>query len=150
MRDHYDRREFGDGSPLRLVVARRVSRRSLRPAPLRLLFVATLWACAQGGGESRAGAEISPFAEDALIAGKVLQNSTACQVDATCYLQIEFADTTVVALYGTGERPAPACPISREVSDTAFQVGLGELISVVVSTCDSDGYYLRRLDRSGA
>jgi hypothetical protein len=68
-------------------------------------------------------------------------------VDAICYLRIEFADTSIVALYGTGERPAPACEISREVSDAAFLVQAGEVIDVVISRCASEGHYIRRLVR---
>ena len=90
----------------------------------------------------------SAFAEDALISGVVLENVTACEVDAACYLRIEFADTAVVALYGTGERPAPACAISAEVSNAGFAVRPGEVVDVVISRCAEEGYHLRRLVRA--
>lgn len=90
----------------------------------------------------------SPFTAYALISGVVLENVTACEVDAACFLLIEFADTSVVALYGTGERPAPACDMSTEVSDAAFQVQPGEVVDVVISTCGAEGYYLQRLVRA--
>jgi hypothetical protein len=108
----------------------------------------TLCACAPTGAGSAGDAEISHFVEDSLITGNVLENSTACEVDAVCYLRIEFADTSIVALYGTGERPAPACEISQDVSDVAFHISPDEIIAVVVSKCGPDRYYVRRLDRS--
>jgi len=112
-----------------------------------LLFVIAASGCAAPGEGPWDGAELSRFAEDVLISGRVLENSTACIVDAVCYLRIEFADTSMVALYGTGERPAPLCEISREVSDVAFQVQPGEVISVVVSKCPPQRHYLRQLVR---
>jgi hypothetical protein len=113
---------------------------------VRRVFAVALCACAPAGGGSASDVEITTFVEDVLISGKVLQNSTACEVDAACYLRIEFADTSIVALYGTGERPALACEISRDVSDRAFQTPAGQMIAVVISQCGSDGYYLRQLD----
>jgi hypothetical protein len=68
-------------------------------------------------------------------------------VDAVCHLRIEFADTTLVALYGTSERPAPASEIPLEVSDAAFRVEPGDAIDVVLSMCASEGRYIRRLVR---
>ena len=112
-----------------------------------LVFAIAMAGCAAIGRDSTQGADFTQFAEDTLISGKVLENSTACVVDAICYLRIEFADTSIVALYGTGERPAPACQISREVSDAAFLVQPGEVIDVVISRCASEGYYIRRLVR---
>lgn len=82
-------------------------------------------ACGRFGQEAPEAA--ASFAEDSVISGVVAENVTACEVDAACYLRIEFADTTVVALYGTGERPAPPCEMSVEVSDTAFRVQPGEV-----------------------
>lgn len=110
------------------------------------MLVVALAACAPNGPDSTQNA--SPFAEDTLISGVVRENSTACEVDAACYLRIEFADTSVVALYGTGERPAPACAISVEVSNAAFPVQPGEVVDVVISRCAEEGYYLRRLVRA--
>lgn len=120
---------------------------SLARVSVWLFFVAVASGCAGSGERPRDGPELSEFAEDALISGRVVENSTACVVDAVCYLRIEFADTLMVALYGTGERPAPGCEISREVSDLAFEAQPGEVISVVVSKCDSDRHYMRELVR---
>lgn len=109
------------------------------------VFATALAGCAAIGQDSTRDAD--QFAEDTLISGKVLENSTACEVDAVCYLRIEFADTSIVALYGAGERPVPACTVSREVSDAAFPVQPGEVIDVVISRCASQGHYMRRLVR---
>lgn len=80
------------------------------------------------------------------MAGSI-ENVPACRVDAVCYLRLEFADTTVVAHYGWGERPAPPCEIPPEVSDEAFRVEAGDVVDVVVSMCDAEGPYLRRIAR---
>ena len=114
--------------------------------PVRVLGMGLTFAVAAAGcvapGEEGGRTPPDPFAEDVLIAGRVLENSTACEVDAVCFLRIEFADASVVALYGTGERPAPPCEISRDVSDAAFPVQNGEVISVVISRCADEGYYI--------
>ena len=89
--------------------------------------------------------EATSFSENQLTTGRVVENSTACEVDAVCYLRIEFADTSIVAMYGTGERPPPPCSVSTEVSNTAFPPQQGDLVHVVISKCGADGYYLRRL-----
>ena len=109
------------------------------------VFATALAGCAAIGQDSTR--DVALFAEDTLISGEVLENSTACEVDATCYLRIEFADTSIVVLYGGGERPFPACTVSREVSDAAFLVQSGEVIDVVISRCASQGHYMRRLVR---
>ena len=114
---------------------------------VRLLLALALSACGSAGGNADDDPELSPFIEGTLISGRVLENSTACVVDALCYLRIEFADTTIVAIYGTGERPAPRCEITAEVSDAAFQIESGEVIDVVVSVCAFEGHYLRRILR---
>ena len=101
--------------------------------------------CASPGPDPDRG--LSTFMEDTTVSGVVLENVTACEVDAVCYLRIGFADTTVVALYGTGERPAPPCEISREVSDVAFPLREGEGIEVVISRCGDEGLYMRELGR---
>ena len=124
--------------------------RLVRPTTLALACATILVACSSGSTGSKSDAVLSPFVEDTPISGRVLENSTACEVDAACYLRIEFADTSLVALYGTGERPAPECEMSREVSNVGFQVEPGEIVTVVVSMCGSDGYYLRELDRDAA
>jgi hypothetical protein len=115
-----------------------------------LTLAATAMACSSGGTGSRGNPELSPFAEDVPIYGRVLENSAACEVDAVCHLRIAFADTSLVALYGTGERSAPECEISREVSDVAFQLSPDDIITVVVSKCGSDGFYVRELERGVA
>ena len=117
----------------------------IRHAPVWPVFAAALAGCAPTGRDSTY--HPSAFAEDALISGVVLENVRACEVDAACYLRIEFADTAVVALYGTGKRPAPACAISVEVSNAAFPVRTGEVVDVVISRCADEGYHLRRLVR---
>ena len=114
-----------------------------RPVAVGLLFALALSACGSAGGNADDDPELSPFVEGTLISGRVLENSTACVVDALCYLRIEFADTTIVALYGTGERPAPQCEITSEVSDAAFQIESGEIVEVVVSVCAFEGHYLQ-------
>jgi len=107
------------------------------------ISVFILTACGQVGQDSMRAS--STFVEDTLISGIVLENVTACEVDATCYLRIEFADTAIVALYGTGERPALPCPTTVEVSNAAFAVRPHETVEVVISRCAKEGYYLRRL-----
>ena len=90
-------------------------------------------------------AMISAFEEGAISSGRVIENSTACEVDAVCYLRIEFADTTIAAVYGTGERPAPYCEISMDVSNLAFRVPVGARVDVVVSRCRTEGLYLSEI-----
>lgn len=87
----------------------------------------------------------SLFVEDVMISGRVLENVTACEVDAVCFLRIQFADTSVLALYGTGERPPPPCTMSTEVSDTAFGARPRDVISVVISRCGDEGHYIRQI-----
>lgn len=99
-------------------------------------------------GPGQDGLELSPFAEDVLSSGSVLENSTACVVDAVCYLRIEFADASIVAVYGSGERPANDCRTPSAVSDVAFQVEDGDRVDVVVSRCSAVGYFLRQLART--
>ena len=93
------------------------------------------------------GPKLSAFVEDSVLTGRVLENGTDCVVDAVCYLRIEFADSSIVALYGTGERPTASCQVSRRVSDAAFNVERGEIVEAVVSGCGPEGRFLRRLTR---
>ncbi len=93
------------------------------------------------------GRVLSAFAADVLSTGRVLENSTACVVDAVCHLRIEFADTSIVAVYGSGERPASACETPPDVSNVAFEAEAGDLVEVVISTCASGGHYVRQLTR---
>ena len=88
---------------------------------------------------------LSQFALDEPATGRVLENITACVVDATCLLRIEFADTVVEAVYGAGERPAPACVIPREVSDSAFAAEQGDIIEAELTDCPGEGYVLQGL-----
>lgn len=112
---------------------------------LALVLGLGIVACASAGGDPDDDSELSRFEEGSPVTGRVVENSTACEVDASCYLRIEFADTTVAALYGTGERPAPPCTMSVEVSDVAFGVGPGDLVEVVISPCGSEGRYIERI-----
>lgn len=81
-------------------------------------------------------AELSRFRESDLLTGRVLENSTACQVDAICALELLLRDTTITAVYGTGERPAPTCQSPAAVTNEAFGVARGEVVEVVVRTCE--------------
>ena len=60
----------------------------------------------------------------------------------------DHAPKTIVAVYGMGEGPAPACEISLEVSDAAFRVEPGDVIDVLISVCASQGHYLRKIVRN--
>lgn len=113
-----------------------------------LLLAAVALSCGPPGDHPGSGEDLSLFTEDAVTSGRVRENVTACTVDAVCYLRIEFADTSIVALYGSGERPAPLCEISKEVSDLAFEVRTGDLVEVTVSMCASGEYYMRQLIRT--
>lgn len=107
-----------------------------------LLITLLVAACARPGEEE---GELSRFAVDASLAGRVVENSTACIVDATCFLRISFADTSIAALYGTGDVGEPPCIIERAVSDEAFGIGHGTMVLVTLSACGSEGYYLREI-----
>lgn len=116
-------------------------------APLSLVAALLVVACASAGGDPDDGADLSQFLEGSQISGRVLENSTACEVDAVCYLRMQFSDTAIVAVYGTGERPPPPCDMTVGVSDVAFQVEPGEVVDVVISRCASEGHYLERIVR---
>jgi len=136
-------RQMASGSP---TVRTRASR-FVRVAE-RLVVAIAVSGCA-APGESPEDA-VDAFAEDALVSGRVIENNTSCVVDAVCFLRLAFADTSVAALYGTGERPAPPCSLTREVSDVAFGVQRGELVSVVISRCAGEGHYIRQLVRAAS
>ncbi|MDH3271707.1 MAG: hypothetical protein OEN56_10260 [Gemmatimonadota bacterium] len=122
--------------------------RGFRPAPVSLPALCILvFACAPGGGDPGSRAGLSPFAEGALVSGRVLENNHACTVDAVCYLRLEFADTSIVAVYGSGERPPPVCDISVATSDAAFGVEAGEIVTVRVAPCGSGGLHVHELVR---
>lgn len=107
-----------------------------------MLILATFISGCISSGEN---ISLSIFEEEKNISGKVIENNNVCVVDLVCYLTIEFSDKTVNALYGTGERPAPPCEISREVSNVAFDVKQGDIIDVVISNCGSDAYYIKQI-----
>jgi len=111
------------------------------------LVIAALAAGCAVPNEDAPDSVVEAFAEDVPVLGRVVENSTACEVDAVCYLRIEFFDTSVIAVYGTGERPAPPCEMSTELSDIAFAIRRGELVSVVISKCADEGYFIRRIHR---
>jgi hypothetical protein len=77
----------------------------------------------------------SRFGVDVPATARVLANSTMCTVDADCHLRLEFADTTVSVLYGTGDRPALGCEVPRQVSDLAFTVRAYQMVEVTISVC---------------
>ena len=123
-----------------------VRTRDVRVRPIGLVFLlAGLAACSPSGPPDGSLPELSEFAEGAMITGRVVENITACEVDAVCYLTLEFADTTVQAVYGTGERPAPPCTMTVEVSDVAFDAESGQIADVVVSPCETVGLHLERI-----
>ena len=101
------------------------------------------------GNEGGAGDALSTFRQDELVTGRVIENSTACQVDAICSLELAFADTSIIAIYGTGLRQAPPCQSPAEVTNVAFAVVRDELVDVVIGTCE-DGLSIQRLVRKVA
>lgn len=107
------------------------------------LVLVTLTGCSPSDTGSTSKA--TPFSEDQVSTGRVIENIRACEVDAMCFLRIEFADTSIVVLYGTGERPPPHCSIPVEVSNAAFLIRQGDVVDVVISLCGTDSYYLRRI-----
>lgn len=116
-------------------------------AVTRSILALAVAACGPPADDLGSGPELSRFESNVLVSGRVLENVTACEVDADCYLRVEFADTSVVALYGAGERPAPQCEIPRGVSDAAFRAERGEILRLVVAPCDVDGLYIRDITR---
>jgi len=81
-----------------------------------------------------------------MITGRVTENVTACEVDADCFLAIEFSDTVVTAIYGTGERPRPPCVIPVRITDMGFSRTPGELVRVEIGRCEGEGYFIRDMD----
>lgn len=124
-----------------------VARSRWRWRVTRNVFAIALSACGLPPESPGDDPGLSQFAANILVSGRVLENITACEVDANCYLRVEFADTTIVALYGSGERPAPQCEIPRDVSNAAFRVEREEIVQVVVSICGADGHYIRQIAR---
>lgn len=101
--------------------------------------------CAPAGTRT-VGDDVSPFVADTAINARVVENSTACIVDAVCFLRLEFADTTLEAIYGTGEHPAPPCDISGDAATAAFQAAAGDLVRVAVTWCAPHGFMLQQLE----
>lgn len=99
-----------------------------------------------GCGASEQQEAASAFALGAPVEAVVTENVTACVVDAVCGLRLDFSDTTVFALYGGGERSAPACEIPTEVSDVAFSLQGGETVSLVLRECPGMGLIVESLD----
>jgi hypothetical protein len=92
-------------------------------------------ACSNAG---ESGDALSEYRPQELVTGRVIENNTACQVDAICSLELAFADTTVVAIYGTGLRQAPPCQSPAEVTNAAFASARGELVDVVIALCEGE------------
>ena len=118
----------------------------MRPYTLAGAMTLAIMACGNGGG---AGEALSTFRQDELVTDRVIDNSTACQVDAICSLELAFADTSIIAIYGTGMRQAPPCQSPAEVTNVAFAVARDELVDVVLGTCE-DGLSIQRLVRKVA
>jgi hypothetical protein len=113
--------------------------------PIRALVVGgttllVAGACADTPGSGTEGS--SAFALDTPVVGSVVENSTACEVDAICSLRVAFSDTTVVVIYGTGERE-PVCTTPSEASNAAFGAEAGGRVELVVEACGSDGLHLQ-------
>jgi hypothetical protein len=75
----------------------------------------------------------------------ITENVTACVIDAVCGLRLEFSDSVVFALYGSGERPAGGRSIEVEVSDAAFVMLPGAAVTVVLEECGGMGLVLREV-----
>lgn len=141
----------GSGSRTPLRGYRDALARGVVQGPTRIALVLTLVlalaavACTSppsdgSDGESPGSDALSPYEGGALVVGRVVDNVTACEVDATCSLRIAFADTTVTGVYGTGERPAPPCEIARGVSDLAFTLRPGDRVRVDLRPCGDEGW----------
>jgi len=113
---------------------------------LLLVAVTVIAACGQVNGPE--GSEgLSAFAIDTLVTARVTENIMECVVDGQCALRLEFADTTVVALYAPGEWLFEHCSIPNEVASAGFEVQASETVDVIVSDCGDAGDALMRLDR---
>lgn len=90
--------------------------------------------------------DASDFATGARVQAVVTENVTACVVDAVCGLRLQFSDTTVFALYGSGERDTPSCRIDVAVSDAAFEIAPGSAVTVEMEDCPGMGLVLRHVE----
>ena len=118
--------------------------RDRRRAALAVLLMAGLGACSPGA-EPPSDPALDEFALDEPRTVRVTENITACVVDGVCSLALEFADTTVVAEYGSGERPADDCTVDVTVSDAAFEVEAGDVVVVNLRQCERSRLILRSL-----
>lgn len=91
----------------------------------------------------------SDFELESPLSATVVENVKACTVDAVCGLRLRLADTSVFALYGTGERAENACRIDVAVSDAAFEASTGQVVNVVLKECEDLGLVLDDLALPG-
>lgn len=117
-----------------------------RIAKLAIALSAPALSCASPDRGPTPDAELSVFAVDASVTGRVTENNQACVVDAHCFLGLQFADTSIVASYGFGLQPTRLCTITTAASSRAFEVEVGDIIRVVIGDCGPNGLYLRRFD----
>jgi hypothetical protein len=122
------------------------------PAAALLAAVTALVVIAAAGcGEADPGASpssLSGFRVGQVGTARVVENVSACVVDGVCSLTLEYSDTTVVAVYGGGERAAGACPIGIEVSDAAFALEEGDEAEVLLGECEELGLILEAVGPS--
>jgi hypothetical protein len=90
---------------------------------------------------------LSGFREGAPVTARVVENVTTCSVDAVCYVTLELTDTTILATYGTGERPAPPCSTPVAASDLAFQLRAGDTVDVTMVRCGEEGLVVEEIVR---
>ena len=112
---------------------------------VRLAALLHLAGCAPAGTRT-ADVDLSPFVADTPLNARIVENSTACIVDAVCFLRLEFADTTIAAMYGTGEHPAPPCDIPGDAATAAFQAAVGDIVRVALIPCAPHGFMLQQLE----
>ena len=118
-----------------------------------LLAVAGVASCAERVDRPQGTAGLDDFATGVAVGARVMDNVTACVVDAVCTLELQFADTSVVVVYGSGERPQDSCSTPREASDVAFGLGGGDMVSVELTACSEHRLVLARVSlqpRGGA
>ncbi len=109
-----------------------------------VVAVLALSACAKEGSFTP-----DPFEKGVSVTAVVSENVTACVVDAVCTLRLDFADTTVVAVYGTGDRDGQGCEIDTQVSDVAFELSPGIPVAVVLLECAGVGLVVDQIRRVG-
>lgn len=112
-----------------------------RTAPLVLACALTV-GCAPAAGLPDG---LSDFSMTSPGRARVAENITACVVDAICSLRLEFADTTVRAVYGGGDQDGPPCPIDTSASDAAFSAEVGDIVEVSFMECEELGLTVSQL-----